>query len=51
MSIIEKVGMLLFTIAIGVSNQEVQERFQHLGEAIHRCIKEDCKSLCLFTID
>uniref|UniRef100_A0A6N2NK53 DDE Tnp4 domain-containing protein n=1 Tax=Salix viminalis TaxID=40686 RepID=A0A6N2NK53_SALVM len=32
MSVIEKVGMFLFTIAVGASNRHVQERFQHSGE-------------------
>ncbi|XP_011015239.1 PREDICTED: uncharacterized protein LOC105118883, partial [Populus euphratica] len=29
MSVIEKVAMFLFTIAVGASNRQVQERFQH----------------------
>jgi len=51
MSLIEKVSMFLFTIAIGASNREVQERFQHSGETVSRCFKEVLKSLCLFAVE
>jgi len=37
MSVIEKVAMFLFTIAVGALNRQVQERFQHSGETISRC--------------
>jgi hypothetical protein len=38
--------MFLFTIVVGVSNTELQERFQHSGETVSRCLK----SLCLFDV-
>jgi hypothetical protein len=51
MSVIKKVAMFLFTIAVGASNRQVQERFQHSGETISRCFKEVLKSLCLFVVE
>uniref|UniRef100_A0A6N2MWC7 Uncharacterized protein n=1 Tax=Salix viminalis TaxID=40686 RepID=A0A6N2MWC7_SALVM len=35
----------------GASNRHVQERFQHSGETVSRCMKEVLKALCLFAID
>jgi hypothetical protein len=35
MSDIEKVGMFLYTLALGASNRELQERFQHSGETVN----------------
>ena len=49
MCVFEKVGMFLYTIAIGASNRKVQERFQHLGEAITRYFNDVLKSICLLT--
>jgi hypothetical protein len=40
MSVIEKVGMFLYTLALGASNREVQERFQHSGETVSRNFNE-----------
>ena len=51
MSVIEKVGMFLFTLAVGASNRHVQERFQHSGETVSRCMKEVLKAVCLFAVD
>jgi hypothetical protein len=51
MSVIEKAVMFLFTIAIGASNRQVQERFQHSGETISRCFKKVLKSLRLFVVE
>ncbi|KAG5240959.1 protein ALP [Salix suchowensis] len=51
MCVLEKVGMFLFTLAVGASNRHVQERFQHSGETVSRCMKEVLKALCLFAID
>ncbi|KAG5226779.1 protein ALP [Salix suchowensis] len=51
MSVMEKVVMFLYTIVVGASNREVQERFQHSGETISRCIKEVLEVVCLFTGD
>jgi len=48
MSVIEKVTMFLYIIAVGASNREMQERFQYLDETVSRCIKKVIKSLfCL----
>jgi hypothetical protein len=49
MNVIENVTMFLFTIVVGVS-KELQERFQHSGETVSRCLKEILKSLCLFDV-
>jgi len=51
MCVLEKVGMFLFTLAVGASNRHVQERFQRSGETVSRCMKEVLKALCLFAID
>jgi hypothetical protein len=51
MSVIKKVAMFLFTIAVGASNRQMQERFQHSGKTISRCFKEVLKSLCLFAVE
>jgi hypothetical protein len=51
MSVIEKVAIFLDTIAQGAPNREVQERFQHSGETVSRCIKEVLAAVCLFAID
>ena len=51
MSVIEKVVIFLFTISLGASNREVQERFQHSGEIVSRCIKEVLATVCLFAVD
>ena len=47
MSVIEKVGMFLFTLAVRASNQHVQERFQHSGETVSRCMKSLKSYVCL----
>uniref|UniRef100_A0A2K2C0D7 DUF8040 domain-containing protein n=1 Tax=Populus trichocarpa TaxID=3694 RepID=A0A2K2C0D7_POPTR len=36
MSVIEKVVIFLYTIALGASNREVQERFQHSDETLFK---------------
>jgi hypothetical protein len=51
MSVIEKVALFLFTIAVGASNRQVQERFQHSGKTISRCFKKVLKSLHLFAVE
>ncbi|XP_061961541.1 protein ALP1-like [Populus nigra] len=51
MSVIEKVGMFLYTLALGASNREVQERFHHSGETISRNFKEVLRSVCLLAAD
>lgn len=40
MSIFEKVGIFLYTIALGVSNRVVGERFQRSGDTISRIFHE-----------
>jgi len=47
MSVIEKVGMFLYTLALGASNREVQERFQHSGvqkfqQSSSFCVRASC---------
>jgi len=51
MSVIEKVGMFLYTLALGALNREVQERFQHSGETVSRNFNEVLCSVCLLAVD
>jgi hypothetical protein len=51
MCVYEKVGIFLYTIALGASNREVQERFQHSGETISRYFNEVLKSVCSLAAD
>jgi hypothetical protein len=51
MSVIEKVGMFLYTLALGASNREVQERFQHSGETVSRNFNEVLRSVCVLAAD
>ena len=51
MSVIEKVGMFLYTLALGASNKEVQERFQHSGETVSRNFNEVLRFVCLLAAD
>ena len=51
MCVFEKVGIFLYTIALGASNREVQERFQHSGETISRYFNEVLRSVCLLATD
>jgi hypothetical protein len=46
MSVIEKVCMFLFVLALGASNREVQERFQHSGEIVSGYFNEVLKIVC-----
>ena len=48
MSVIEKLGMFVYTLALGASNREVQERFQHSGETVSRNFNDVLRSVCLF---
>jgi hypothetical protein len=50
-SVIEKVDMFLYTLVLGVSNREVQERFQHSGETVSRYFNEVLRSVCLLAIE
>ena len=51
MSVIEKVVIFLYTIALGASNSEVQERFQYSDETVSRFIKEVLATIFLFAVD
>jgi hypothetical protein len=51
MCVFEKVGIFLYTIALGASNREVQERFQHSGETISRYFNEVLRSVCSLATD
>jgi hypothetical protein len=51
MIVIEKVVMFLFIRVVRASNREMQERFQHSGETVSRCIKEVMKLLCFFAVE
>jgi hypothetical protein len=51
MCVFEKVGIFLYTIALGASNMEVQERFQHSGQTISRYFNEVLKLVCSLAID
>ena len=43
--------MFLYTLVLGVSNREVQERFQHLDETVSRYFNEVLRSVCLLAIE
>jgi len=51
MSVIEKACMFLYTLALGASNREVHERFQHLGVTVNRYSNEVLRSVCLLAVD
>jgi hypothetical protein len=51
MCVFENVGIFLYTIALGASNREVQERFQHSRETISRYFNEVLRSVCLLAIN
>ena len=51
MSVFEKVGMFLYTLSLGASNKEMQERFQHSGETISRYFNEVLRTICLLVVD
>ncbi|XP_048497671.2 uncharacterized protein LOC125496277 [Beta vulgaris subsp. vulgaris] len=40
MTVVEKVGIFIYTLALGISNREVAERFQRSGETISRAFHE-----------
>ncbi|GKV15184.1 hypothetical protein SLEP1_g25986 [Rubroshorea leprosula] len=50
-SVIEKVCMFLYTLALGASNRQVQERFQHSGETVSRSFHEVLKAMLYLSID
>ena len=51
MSVIEKVGMFLYTLASSVSNMEVQERFQYSSETINKYFNKVLSVMCLLAIE
>ncbi|XP_021677645.2 uncharacterized protein LOC110662822 [Hevea brasiliensis] len=51
MTILEKVGMFLYVLALGASNRQVQERFQHSGETVSRNFHEVLKAMLCLSID
>ena len=51
MSVIEKVGMFLYTLALDASNREVHERFQHSGKTVSRNFNEVLCFVCLLAAD
>jgi hypothetical protein len=51
MSVIEKVGMFLYTLALGASNREVQERFQHSGETVNKYFNKVLRLVCLLAVE
>ena len=46
MSVIEKVGIFVYTIALGISNRDVCERFQRSGETVSRAFHEILEAIC-----
>jgi hypothetical protein len=50
-SVIDKVAMFLYTIALGASNRQVQERFQHFGETMSQYFNVVFKIICLLAVD
>ncbi|PWA34356.1 hypothetical protein CTI12_AA619930 [Artemisia annua] len=40
MTVVEKVGIFVYTLALGLSNRDVSERFQRSGETISRAFHE-----------
>jgi hypothetical protein len=51
MSVIEKISMFPYTLALGSSNMEVQKRFQYSDETICRYFNEVLRLVCLLTVD
>ena len=43
--------MFLYTIALGATNRQVQERFQHSGETVSQNFNEVLKTICLLAVD
>nr|ABB55319.1 conserved hypothetical protein [Asparagus officinalis] len=46
MTVVEKVGIFVYTIALGLSNRDVCERFQRSGETISRTITQVLEAIC-----
>jgi hypothetical protein len=43
--------MFFYTLALGASNKEVQERFQHSGETVSWYLNEVLRSMCLLAVE
>jgi hypothetical protein len=43
--------MFLYTLSLGASNREVQERFQHSGKTVSRYFNEVLRMICLLVVD
>ena len=50
-SVIEKVCMFLYTLALGASNMKVHERFQHSSVTVSRYFKWALGTVCLLAVD
>jgi hypothetical protein len=51
MSVIEKVNMILYTLALDASNRKVEERFQHSSEIMSRYSNEVLNSICSLAVE
>jgi hypothetical protein len=51
MSVIKKVCIFLYTLALGAWNIKIQGRFQHSGETISIYFNEVLKSVCLLAVE
>jgi len=51
MSVIEKINMFLYTLALRALNRKVQERFQHFGETVSRYFNEVLMLVCLLVVE
>ncbi|KAJ6966412.1 hypothetical protein NC652_004081 [Populus alba x Populus x berolinensis] len=49
--VIEKVTMFLYKIALGETNRQVQEKFQHSDEIVSRNFNKVLKTICLLVVD
>jgi hypothetical protein len=51
MSVIEKVNMILYTLALDALNRKVEERFQHSSEIMSRYSNEVLNSICSLAVE
>ncbi|KAJ9188130.1 hypothetical protein P3X46_003521 [Hevea brasiliensis] len=51
MSVMEKVAIFLYTLALKASNRHARERFQHSGETISRVFRQVLNVICLMSMD
>jgi hypothetical protein len=50
-SVIEKVTLFLYTIVLGVTNRQIQERFQYSDETVSQYFNEVLKTIFLLVVD